>query len=366
MFKEKKINENKEDKKTKSSSKSSAKSSANSSKVKTNNFIKDEKNIDKSLSRSSYKSGLNKLTRSFTLLLMLTVIVVMYFSFIRYKILLERVDNEVEISTNQVENVFIDYANISEMLLVHLNHKMLENDAFKLNSKITQVLTTFNNDAKVINSLGSNFIAGGMFYWIDDKKNLIASSNGLVSRVINLSNRDYLSKTEKLPLRVQVGSPVIGALSGQSIVPMALGIYNNQGSFAGSLVLSLKLENFLNRFRNLKERDVEFALLDENNQVIMSSSDEFFRKNQEVYNSISVSENGMILQNFSLFSLNSNVIYAKAVNNQPYKIITAMRGKNAFKIISREMLPNLIELMLIVLFLITTKICYRLVIFNKK
>ena len=355
MFKEKNTNLNKEDKKAKSKSK-----------AKNKDITKEVKNNDKSVTSFSYKSGLNKLTRSFALILMLTVIVVMYFSFIRYKILLERVDNEVEISANQVENVFIDYANISEMLLMHLNHKMLENDAFKLNSKITQVLSTFNDDAKVINSLGNNFIAGGMFYWIDSKKNLIASSNGLVSRVINLSNRDYLSKTEKLPLRVQVGSPVIGALSGQSIIPMAVGINNNQGNFAGTIVLSLKLENFLNRFRNLKERNVEFALLDENNQLIMSSSDEFFRKNQEIYNSISVSENGMILQNFSLFSLNSNVIYAKAVNNQPYKIITAMRGKNAYKIISREMLPNLIELVLIVLFLITTKISYRLVVFNKK
>jgi len=98
----------------------------------------------------------------------------------------------------------------------------------------------------------------------------------------------------------------------------------------------------------------------------MSSSDEFFRKNQEIYSNIAVSENGMILQNFSLFSLGSNVIYAKAVNDQPYKIVTAMRGKNAYKIISREMLPNFIELLLITLFLITTKISYRLVIFNKK
>jgi len=362
MFKAKKTNENKEDKKNKTSSKSAPKSSIK----KTNDLNKETKSNNKSTSSFSYKSSLNKLTRSFALLLMLTVIVVMYFSFIRYKILLERVDNEVEISTNQVENVFIDYANIAEMLLMHLNHKMIENDAFKLNTKITQVLTTFNNDTKVINSLGKNFIAGGMFYWIDNKKNLIASSNGLVSRVINLSNRDYLSKTEKLPLRVQVGSPVIGALSGQSIVPMALGINNNQGLFAGSLVLSLKLENFLNRFRNLKERNIEFALLDENNQLIMSSSDEFFRKNQEIYSNIAVSENGMILQNFSLFSLGSNVIYAKAVNDQPYKIVTAMRGKNAYKIISREMLPNFIELLLITLFLITTKISYRLVIFNKK
>ncbi|MFM7620758.1 MAG: hypothetical protein ACKO47_04050, partial [Alphaproteobacteria bacterium] len=235
MFKAKKTNENKEDKKNKTSSKSAPKSSIK----KTNDLNKETKSNNKSTSSFSYKSSLNKLTRSFALLLMLTVIVVMYFSFIRYKILLERVDNEVEISTNQVENVFIDYANIAEMLLMHLNHKMIETDAFKLNTKITQVLTTFNNDTKVINSLGNNFIAGGMFYWIDNKKNLIASSNGLVSRVINLSNRDYLSKTEKLPLRVQVGSPVIGALSGQSIVPMALGIYNNQGLFAGSLVLSL-------------------------------------------------------------------------------------------------------------------------------
>ncbi|GDX36453.1 hypothetical protein LBMAG18_09640 [Alphaproteobacteria bacterium] len=355
MFKEKNTTANKEDKKIKSKSK-----------AKNKDIVKQVKNNDKSITSFSYRSALNKLTKSFALILILTVIVVMYFSFVRYKILLERVDNEVEISANQVENVFIDYANISEMLLMHLNHKMLENDAFKLNSKITQVLSTFNDDAKVINSLGNNFIAGGMFYWIDSKKNLIASSNGLVSRVINLSNRDYLSKTEKLLLKVQVGSPVIGALSGQSIIPMAIGVKNNQDNFAGTIVLSLKLENFLNRFRNLKERNVEFAILDENNKLIMSSSDDFFRKNQEIYSNISVSENGMILQNFSLFSLNSNVIYAKAINNQPYKIISAMRGKNAYKIISREMLPNLIELILIVLFLITTKISYRLIVFNKK
>jgi hypothetical protein len=341
------------------------------------------------ISRFSYKINFNKFTKIIALLLILTIIVVGYFSYVRYKIIIKRIENEVTISANQVENVFVDYANISEMLLMHINHQMINNpESFRINSKIAQILTTFNQDTKSINSLGNNFISGAMFYWIDVNKNLIASSSGLVSRVINLSSRDYLEKTQKNPNRLQIGSPVIGAMSGQSIIPMALGVNNLEGNFSGSIVLSLKLENFMHKFRNLKERNIEFAIIDENNKIIMSSSEEFFRKNREYYNGNNVLENkasqnlsdnildniekhyienyGKIIHSFSLFNLNGHVIYIKEIENQPYKIITAIRSKNAYKIVSSEMLPTFIELSLIVIFLIMVKIIYSVLIFKNR
>jgi hypothetical protein len=341
------------------------------------------------ISRFSYKINFNKFTKIIALLLILTIIVVGYFSYVRYKIIIKRIENEVTISANQVENVFVDYANISEMLLMHINHQMINNpESFRINSKIAQILTTFNQDTKSINSLGNNFISGAMFYWIDVNKNLIASSSGLVSKVINLSSRDYLEKTQKNPNRLQIGSPVIGALSGQSIIPMALGVNNLEGNFSGSIVLSLKLENFMHKFRNLKERNIEFAIIDENNKIIMSSSEEFFRKNREYYNGNNALENkasqnlsdnildniekhyienyGKIIHSFSLFNLNGHVIYIKEIENQPYKIITAIRSKNAYKIVSGEMLPTFIELSLIVIFLIMVKIIYSVLIFKNR
>ena len=341
------------------------------------------------ISRFSYKINFNKFTKIIALLLILTIIVVGYFSYVRYKIIIKRIENEVTISANQVENVFVDYANISEMLLMHINHQMINNpESFRINSKIAQILTTFNQDTKSINSLGNNFISGAMFYWIDVNKNLIASSSGLVSRVINLSSRDYLEKTQKNPNRLQIGSPVIGALSGQSIIPMALGVNNLEGNFSGSIVLSLKLENFMHKFRNLKERNIEFAITDENNKIIMSSSEEFFRKNREYYNGNNAIENkasqnlsdnildniekhyienyGKIIHSFSLLNLNGHVIYIKEIENQPYKIITAIRSKNAYKIVSSEMLPTFIELSLIVIFLIMVKIIYSILIFKNR
>ena len=329
--------------------------------------LEKKKEPEKKLSRFSYKLGFNKLTKIVALLLILTSIVVTYFSYVRYKMIIQRIEEEVGISANQVENVFVDYANISEMLLIHLNNKMHENsDIFRINNKIFQVLTTFNEDSKVINSLGNNFISGAMFYWIDNKKNLVASSSGLVSRVINLSSRDYLQKTQNNPMRVQIGSPVIGALSGQSIIPIALGVNDGQGVFAGSIVLSLRLDNFLQKFRNLKERNIEFAILDEDNKIIMSSSDEFFRKNHEFYNQDNRQNFGKIIHSFSLFNLNGHVIFAKDIDNQPYKILTAMRSKNAYKTVSREMFPSFIELSLIIMFLIMIKIIYAVLIIKNR
>ncbi len=336
-------------------------------KNKKNMVEPEKKQVEKNkFSRFSYKLGFNKLTRLVAILLILTTIVVSYFSYIRYEILIERVEDEVAISANQVENVFVDYANISEMLLIHLNHQMQFNDdIFRNNSKIAQVLTTFNQDTKVINSLGNNFISGAMFYWVDNRKNLIASSSGLVSKAIDLSSRDYLQKTQNNPMRLQIGSPVIGALSGQSIIPMALGVYNQQGVYAGSIVLSLRLDNFLQKFRNLKERNIEFAIIDSNNKMIMSSSEEFFRKNQKIYTENNWQNSGKILHSFSLFNFNGHVIFAKDIDNQPYKILTAMRSKNAYKTVCREMLPSFIELSLIVIFLVMIKIIYSLLLIKR-
>lgn len=314
----------------------------------------------------SYKSSFNRLTKTIALLLFLTVVVVSYFSYIRYRIIAQRLENEVAISANQVEGVFVDYANISEMLLLHLNHQMIKGDILRINSRIAEVLTVFNEDTQVINSLGNNLITGAMFYWIDSKNYLIASSNGLVSKAINLSSRDYLVKTKDSPKKLQVGSPVIGAMSGQSIVPMALGVVNKEGSFSGTIVLSLRLDSFLHRFRNLKERNIEFAIADDKNQIIMSSSEELFRKNNQFLLNLNSNEQGNLLANYSLFNLSRPILFAKKVENQPYAIITAMRAKNAYSVIVKEMLPTVIEITLIIIFLIIIKMFYRIILFSTK
>ena len=75
---------------------------------------------------------------------------------------------------------------------------------------------------------------------------------------------------------------------------------------------------------------------------------------------------GKIIHSFSLFNLNGHVIYIKEIENQPYKIITAIRSKNAYKIVSGEMLPTFIELSLIVIFLIMVKIIYSVLIFKNR
>ena len=330
---------------------------------KVNKLSNDEVSKPKNL---SYKSSFNRLTKTIALLLFLTVIVVSYFSYIRYRIIAQRLENEVAISANQVEGVFVDYANISEMLLLHLNHNLIKNDVLRINSRIAEVLTVFNEDTQVINSLGNNLIAGAMFYWIDSKNYLIASSNGLVSKAINLSSRDYLTKTKDSPKKLQVGSPVIGALSGQSIVPMALGVVNKEGNFSGTVVLSLRLDNFLHRFRNLKERNIEFAIADDKNQIIMSSSEELFRKNSQLLVNPILNEQGNLLESYSLFNLSRPILFAKKVENQPYAVITAMRAKNAYSVVVKEMLPTIIEISLIIIFLIIIKMFYRIILFSTK
>jgi phosphatidate phosphatase PAH1 len=67
----------------------------------------------------------------------------------------------------------------------------------------------------------------------------------------------------------------------------------------------------------------EFAILDEDNKIIMSSSDEFFRKNQEFYTQENRQNFGKIIHSFSLFNLNSYYcVWALCHNYMHYLDIT--------------------------------------------
>jgi len=282
------------------------------------------------------------------------ILLLFCFCYIRYFKLIERLKSEIKIASYQVETVFVDFLEVSEMLLSHIGNKIILNsDQASLNSNIVGALSTYSYNFKE-DDIVKKFLSSGMFHWVDSDKFLIASSFGMVSKPIDLSSRDYLEKTYQNPQKVYIGSPIIGAVSGYNVLPTAYGIVNNNGKFLGTLVLSVKMEDLLNKFRNLNQRGFEFAILDNDNKFLVESKPNFFSENEKVKEFISSPQNIFnkdILSNSSIAKEDFGLIIERSVDFFPYKILVVLSEDYINQELKNSFFIEVIE------FLIITSVC---------
>ena len=123
-------------------------------------------------------------------------------------------------------------------------------------------------------------LSTGKYYWIDAANRLIANSEaGLIKNPIDLSNRDYLQNTATDPRKICVGEPIVGASSGQYVMPMGVGAQDASGRYVGTMAVSFKLSDLAVRYKEISDSyKVNFALLSANNAnsyVVLRASDKY-------------------------------------------------------------------------------------------
>lgn len=289
----------------------------------------------------------------------LIALTIIYFSFLSYDSYLNRKRLEMEAAAYEIEMNFTNTLSYAESVLNFMNRQIAASKSS--NDKIAEILASFNHSYYGYNSI-KDVISAGMFYWIDGNRNLVASSAGVIQSPIDLSSRSYLVNTQKDPWRIYTGTPVIGASSGQYVIPAAVGVLDNNGEYIGTSVVSFKVFGLLEKFKNLIDYyGSEFAILDENNKVLMESEIGLFSEDNDLLNNLKLSNQSLhqeMVSDFSLFK-NRNYVIVRNIEKYPYKILIGNKNSVLSGEVLFELLPHLIELIILTIFFATMMVLVR-------
>lgn len=252
----------------------------------------------------------------------------------------------------QVSKDYEGFLNYSQLLLNSINNEILKSKSFGVESyEILSSIDRVRNQNHVANEV----LFEGMLYWIDSNKYLIASSAGKVLKPIDLSSRDYLEKSEHEPWKLQVGKTIIGALSGQNILPVAVGVVGKNGHHVGTSVLSVKTESLIEKFKISAEKNLgSFVILDYDKKIVLDSNKKYFSENNGFLSKIKNTDlmsKYNILSSFNLLKRNDFFIVKEEVFEYPFVVFYAVKNRLIYQELFVEILPYFIEALLVLVIL---------------
>lgn len=300
--------------------------------------------------KKSHKKDVVKFDTKLWLSYALVVAVIVGFAARDYKNYLRNKRLQMESAAYEIEMNFTNTLGYAESVLNYLNRQIANSK--NTNAEITKILSSFNQSHYGYDSI-KDMLSAGMFYWVDSKKRLIASSAGPINP-IDLSSRDYLENTKKDPWRIYSGTPVVGALSGQYVIPAGVGLVNNNGDYVGTSLVSFKLYNLVEKFKRMTDfYKTDFAIMDNNNKVILESESGLFSEDMSLMSDLRFSDNALreeLVSNFSPFRGDGSYIIIRKVEKYPYKILIGYQNCIITRELLTEMAPYLIELLMITAF----------------
>jgi signal transduction histidine kinase len=292
------------------------------------------------------------LHRDFTLL---SLFIVFIFILVSLWVAYETFENYAEKTVKDMESeaLRIDRAMIVEIengsyLLESLGRQILANDPTNLEA-IVQLFNSFSKH---------NYAKNHIFSWSDANQGLrVASNLGVLRKPIDVSDRDYIKKAITEPWKIHVGRPIMGRASQKWVLPLSMGLTQENGQFLGVAVLSIDV-NEINKSVNsvIKDSNLDFAITSTSLSLLTESSTqkEFFSKTFDV---LALTKTDFSkqptdqLSRASLLNPDRLFRYYEVSSQYPFVIFLAQNPLHAggiYKII----LPRLTQLTVIALFLL--------------
>ena len=300
--------------------------------------------------KKSHKKAVVKFDTKLWLSYALIVVVIVGFAARDYKNYLRNKRLQMDSAAYEIEMNFTNTLGYAESVLNYLNRQI--GNSKNTNAEITKILSSFNQSHYGYDSI-KDMLSAGMFYWVDSKNRLIASSAGPINS-IDLSSRDYLENTKKDPWKIYSGTPVVGALSGQYVIPAGVGLVNNNGDYVGTSLVSFKLHNLVEKFKRMTDfYKTDFAIMDKNNKVILESESGLFSEDMSLMSDLRFSDNALreeLVSNFLPFRGDGSYIIVRKVEKYPYKILIGYQNYVITRELLTEIAPYLIELLMITAF----------------
>ncbi len=271
--------------------------------------------------------------------------VIFYSGYLQYNSFIEKKRFEMENVANEIATNFSDNLTYAESVLNYINRQISGSNATE--AEIKEILSSFNSVDYGYDSI-KDVLSAGMFYWVDNKRNLVASSQGNLSAPVNLSDRDYIKNAEKRPWRICTGLPIVGAMSGQYVIPAGVGVVGKGGKYLGTTLVSFKLYELTEKYQALTSYyGTDFAILTNNNQVLMESASGLFSEDRELISRFKFFKDypahEEMIAEFNPLEKEGNYMIIRNITKYPYKILISYQNEKILSQLFRELLPRLLE-----------------------
>lgn len=273
--------------------------------------------------------------------------------FVKFSVDREKISIEEEsrIVSEQIEKSISYNIDYLKYQLYYATRQIEENESVLSQNKIAKILASFVNNISQIDIS----ITWNAFSWIDkDGKMSADGAGGVIKNPVDVSNRDYLQVTTRIPNRLVFGQPVLGALSGRKVVPVGMGVFSKNGEYLGTLVFGLDVERVVSKISKTISNEIfGFAVMQNNSAVF--SSDNFDDKNRKFIENyfsdvtrVSNVFEGGVLNVQNIFSKDSGFVYAKKVTSSPMTVVVFYDKEKSYQRIYYTVLRQSLYLLLIV------------------
>lgn len=185
--------------------------------------------------------------------------------------------DEIFNATNHIEKSLTYNTDYLKYQIHYVKQQIRNHNAFLYKKSMSKILSSFTDN---INNQIDLSIAWNAFSWINYNNMLtVDGDSGILTKPIDLSHRDYIKITQKKHNEMVFGFPIRGAISGRNIIPIGIGITDNNQSYVGTLVFGLDVDRLLTKIRKgINEDYIEFAITNNGKIVIKSKQLKEFDK----------------------------------------------------------------------------------------
>jgi len=225
--------------------------------------------------------------------------------------------------------------NYSNIILHTVNQKIIQDKLYKAD----EIFSTLADINQFSQSNNFNNDISSVIYWIGNDNYLLSSSAGKINKPINLSARKYLEDANKNVGKITISEPVIGAISNEYILPIALTATGSKGYIIGTSVLAINIKEIINKINSLNIENGDFAIFYQN-KLLLSSSDNLIKNNEKS------SEKSQILT--GLLSKKSDDYLNFVKNDDNFKIIYKIKTANLGAELKKILLPYFLQLIILI------------------
>ncbi len=280
-----------------------------------------------------------------TFLLIIIIFIVNFYSFIFVtKNFFDTKLLEYNHLANNILQEFIIINDYAKFTLVKINQDILQKKIYKPE----EIFLILSETAKLGQIKNKDLSLFTVLYWVGNDNHLLASSSGKINKPIDLSSRKYLENIHKNSNKILFSSPVVGAVSGENILPVSLALISEKGYTMGTALLSVQIKELMHKLSESQIIDKEFAVLFQNNILISSDTNLENIINKNTNNKLGFyTTKWQII--FSYFKNTDFLLFEKKIED--FSVIIAIKKENILDNFKNMSLPYLVQTINIMLLL---------------
>ena len=195
--------------------------------------------------------------------------------------------------------------------------------------------------------------------WLDkDQLMVVNNALGVLSKPVEMSDRDYVKRAITEPWRVHLGTPIEGRLSQRWILPLSMAITNESGDLLGIIMLGMDIGSLEENIRTvLDDPRIDFALTNFSLTLITESQPEdslfsrVFRLNELAKLDFRKDQQA-IYSRASLWQKHTHFAYYQTSKRFPLVIFLTYDRTKSSEMVSGVLFPRLFQLMVVAAFLL--------------